>query len=94
MSDKTKKTEKETDDFQANIDYINEAVAKGDMAALVGHIASSLFRLANANDMMYLLMRRNSEAQNEEDIQSKAEVLAQEIDEERSRRSFIGKRST
>lgn len=73
-------------------EFIEGCLSRGDMTGLVASVADSLVRIAAAQEKMVEMAQEDMAAQIEEAINSKAETLAQEMSEEKTRRSFIGKK--
>lgn len=73
--------------------FIGDSVAKGDYLPLLGLVAGSLVRLACAQEDLVVLAKQDLEDQMEEAVKSRAEQMAQEIDANKSKRGFIGKKS-
>ena len=82
----------EDKEFTDNCAYIESAVQSNSLAQLLGHIAVSLMRSANAQQALVELHVKDFEAAVEDEINSRAETLANEIVEEKAKRSFIGKK--
>lgn len=74
------------------IKAIVSAVSSRDSLTIMGNIAISLLRIANAQEAMYDLAIKDMNEAIEESIRSQAEERAEEMAAERSKRSFIGKR--
>lgn len=62
------------------------------MAELAGIACTALFRIARAQEVLVELARADLEAAVEGEAQSRAEQMANEIVEEKSKRSFIGRK--
>lgn len=71
---------------------IKDALANGDDTYIVASIANSLLRIANAQEAMYELAVRDMNEALEAGIAQRAEERAAELMEERTERSFIGKK--
>lgn len=72
--------------------FIESAVNEGNTHKLLGMIAGSLVRIARSQEEMVELAHQDIEAEIEAQIQGRAEQMANEIDQDKSKRSFIGKR--
>jgi len=75
-----------------NIKLIDEFVTRDDKASLMGNIAVSLLRIANAQEELLNLARNDLQAQVEEAAKTQAEALATEMVADQTKRSFIGRR--
>lgn len=82
----------EQSEIDLNLEYIQQAVETKEKEVLLGHIAVSLLRIANAQENMVKLADADIQAAIEEEIKSRAEVMAEEIEADKSKRSFIGKK--
>lgn len=72
---------------------IHRAVNKGDINAIAGSIAVSLLRIAAAQEAMHELAVTDMTAAIEEAIQSRSQDLADQIVADKTKRSFLGKKT-
>lgn len=84
----------EAQDFLDHARVVDEAVQADNIPALMGHIALTLFRLTQAQERLVALAQVDLEQQIEAEIQSRAETMAEEIVEDKTKRGFIGKRKS
>lgn len=63
-----------------------------DVPKILGRIATTLLRLTHAQEKLVALAQVDLEQQIEAEIQSRAETMAEEIVEDKTKRGFIGKR--
>lgn len=81
--------QKEADQFY---DTVDKAMNEKNVSDLLGVIAIGIVRIAAAQEDMLKLAVDDMNAHIEEVIQSRAEERAQEMDEEKAKRSYIGSR--
>jgi len=82
----------EQSEINLNLEYIQSAVDQKEKEVLMGHIAVSLMRIANAQDEIVELAKADIQATVEEEIKARAETMASEMEADKSKRSFIGKK--
>lgn len=75
--------------FTQNVENL---VHRGEQLALLGQIAVSLERIALAQEAVVELAQADLEESINAAVEERAQVLAEKIDEDKTRRSFIGKR--
>lgn len=75
--------------FAQNVENL---VNRGEHLALLGQIAISLERVALAQEAVVELAQVDLEESVNAAVEERAQVLAEKIDDDRTRRSFIGKR--
>jgi exonuclease III len=75
--------------FTQNVENL---VQRGEHLALLGQIAVSLERIALAQEAVVELAQADLEESINAAVEERAQVLAERIDEDKTRRSFIGKR--
>lgn len=78
--------------LQENIALIDGFVGSRDQMSLMGNIAVSLLRIANAQEELLQLAKADVEGQVAEAAKSQAETLATEMVADQTKRSFIGRR--
>lgn len=71
--------------------YISEAIERNDKLTIMGHIAVSLSRIALAQEKMVALAEADIQAAVEEEVEARAQAKAEEIVEDKTKRSFIGR---
>lgn len=71
--------------------YLNAIAIKGNRDGLFAHIAFSLHRIAIAQEMLVSLTQVDMAEQIDAAIEQRGQERAQEIEEERGKRRFIGK---
>lgn len=86
------KVEHDESETEANFAFLNDAVARADQVGLIGHIAHSLYRVALAQERLVALAEADLDESIEAAIEQRAEQKAKELDEEKTKRSFIGRR--
>lgn len=74
-------------------DWITDAVSKNNNIFLIGSIAHSLLRIANAQEALHELSLADVNEMIEAEVKSRSETRAEEIVEEKSKRSFIGRKT-
>jgi len=74
--------------------WIGNAVTQKDFASLAGQAVVELNRIANAQEAIVALAQADLDEQIEEAVKSRAEALAEEMDAKKTKRSFIGKKTT
>lgn len=72
---------------------LSDAMGSNNTGILVGMAVGELFRIANAQEQMVKLAEADLQAQVDEVIKTRSEERAEEIVAEKTKRSFIGKRS-
>lgn len=82
-------TEKE---YEAEMAYISEMLTHRDLLGLASSVAASLVKLVAAQEKLVELATIDLDKHVEDLSESKAVEKADEIDAERKRRSFIGKK--
>lgn len=71
---------------------IDEATRNQDIHSLLGILAAGILRIAAAQEKMVELAVEDMNGQIEEAVQARAEERAQEMDEEKTKRSYIGRK--
>lgn len=74
------------------IQNVENLVHRGEHLALLGQIAVSLERVALAQEAVVELAQVDLEESVNAAVEERAQVLAEKLDDDRTRRSFIGKR--
>lgn len=80
------------DNLEENADYLKRLSGTGNLPAIAAHIGVSLLRIAMAQEKLVALSELDLEGVVESEIASRAETRAAEIAQEKTRRSFIGKK--
>lgn len=80
------------EEIKQNENHINDAMSRGDLTALLGHIAASLYRMANAQEVIASAHTKDIDEAIEAAVRERAETRAAEMVEENSKRSYIGKK--
>lgn len=75
--------------FTQNVEYL---VQRGEQLAILGLVAISLERIALAQEAVVELAQADLEESINAAVEERAQILAEKIDEDKTRRSFIGKR--
>lgn len=75
--------------FTQNVENL---VQRGEQLSILGYIAISLERIALAQEAVVELAQADLEESVNAAVEERAQVLAEKIDEDKTRRSFIGKR--
>ncbi len=81
------------EEIRNHMRYVEESVQVGNTSRLMGIGIEMLIRLVAAQEAIVHFANLDIEAQIEAAIESRSEVKAAEIVEEKSRRSFIGKKA-
>lgn len=71
---------------------VEHLVRREDQIGLLGTIAVSLMRIAVAQEEVVELAQADLEESINAAVEERAQVLAEKLDEDKTRRSFIGKR--
>lgn len=80
------------DQVDAEVKRIADWATSGRKDSIIGSIAVSLLRIANAQEALVELSQTDLQNAIESEIQARAETMANEMQEEKTKRSFIGKR--
>lgn len=81
----------ENNELEGDILYLESLSKTGNTAAILAHAAVSLARIAHAQEKLTSLAEIDLQQQVEAEIQVRAEQMAEEIVESKTKRSFIGK---
>ena len=83
------------DNFERDnhIRYITGLVEKKDMVSIAGNICHELWRIAAAQEAIVEMAKADLEVQIEEAVKSRAEKLAAELDADKTKRTYIGRKS-
>ena len=79
-------------EYDQQIRDIDGFVERGGTSYLMGHITKSLMRIANAQEALVQLANLDLQEAIKEQVEAKAQEVAQEIDAAKTARSFIGKK--
>lgn len=71
---------------------VENFVQRGEQLSILGYIAISLERIALAQEAVVELAQVDLEESVNAAVEERAQVLAEKLDDDRTRRSFIGKR--
>lgn len=86
-------TEEEKTEIEKFARWINGFQGKkGATDVFLAEIAVSLFRIARAQEAVVELARADLEESINAAVEERAQALAEKLDDDRTRRSFIGKR--
>lgn len=72
---------------------LSDAVQRKDLPTIFAVIAEATMRVAHAQEALLEIAKADMSQEIEAAVQGRAEQLAQELDADKSRRSFIGKRT-
>jgi len=82
----------QADELQAAPGVRESAVQQGNMIGIMGRASITLMRLVHAQEKLVALAEVDLQQTIEAEIQSRAETMANEIVEDKSKRGFIGKK--
>lgn len=71
---------------------VERAAERKSVVEMLGLVAVSLYRVARAQEKLVALAELDLSEQVESEVQSRAETLAQEIEADKTKRSFIGRK--
>ena len=71
---------------------VERAAERKSVVEMLGLVAVSLYRVARAQEKLVALAELDLSEQVESEVQSRAETLAQEIEANKTKRSFIGRK--
>lgn len=80
-------------DARAQNVEVEEAIEQKNMLRLIGNIATSLYRIAVVQEKTFALATLDLENVIEAAVEERSQTKAQEIDEQRTKRSFLGKKT-
>ena len=95
MTENEESLDKQNDaELFEHMQMMQELSQQGDVPKILGRIATTLLRLTYAQEKLVALAQVDLEQQIEAEIQSRAETMAEEIVEDKTKRGFIGQRKS
>lgn len=93
MTENEESLDKQNDaELFEHMQMMQELSQRDDIPKILGRLATTLLRLTHAQEKLVALAQIDLEQQIEAEIQSRAETMAEEIVEDKTKRGFIGKR--
>ena len=93
MTKSEESLEKQQLDEAVELHHMMEGLANsGDWVRILGRISVTLLRLVHVQETLVALARADLEATINEAVEERAQEKAAQIDEDRTKRSYIGKR--
>jgi hypothetical protein len=74
------------------VEHVDNLAQRGETDLLLANIGIAIMRMAQAQEKLVALAAIDIEAQVEAEVERRAEEKAQQLDSERTKRNFIGKR--
>lgn len=82
----------EKSQFEHELEYLQAVITSGNQVAVLGSIASSLLRIATIQEAAHELSIADMNQQIEAVIEERAQAKAEEMEADKSKRGFIGRR--
>lgn len=80
------------EEFNQEVARVEQMTGSGDYVGILGHLAISLMRVANAQERLVSLAEADLQAEVEAAVESRSREVAEEMVADQNKRSFIGKR--